>query len=217
MEEAEAAGLFKNPVWKQYPAAMLRARAISATVRFAFPECISGLYLPEEMGASVKVVDGEVVPLSLSDGATPDNPDGGPAYCDVDHFNKAWHAAVKGSRFEDDETRHKFMSWYTKGSCSSLADFLKGSTEGEAIDLISTIKARIAAEARKAAISRPLANVTPERADLNLQLRAAVRESRGLGGDFEVPSNLDDLSDDAVREMLGTVVGAIEAVRPVSV
>lgn len=214
IEEAEQAGLFKNPVWRQYPAAMLRARAISSTVRFAFPECISGLYLPEEMGASVKIVDGEVV----ADADTPPTPDmaDGPSYCDADHFNKAWHATVKGTRFEDDETRHKYMSYYTKGSCSSLIDFLKGATEGEATDLISSIKNRIEAEARKAAeAQRPLADVTPERADLNLQLRAAVVEANDLGGDFEMPQNLDDLTDDAVREMLGATVSAIERVRGV--
>lgn len=60
LEDAKRAGLLKNPTWTQYPAAMLRARAISATVRFAFPECISGLYTPEELGAAVTVVDGDV-------------------------------------------------------------------------------------------------------------------------------------------------------------
>jgi hypothetical protein len=61
IEDAKQAGLLGNPTWKNYPSAMLRARAISATVRFAFPECIAGLYSPDEMGAEVEVVDGEVV------------------------------------------------------------------------------------------------------------------------------------------------------------
>jgi hypothetical protein len=63
IEDAKRAGLLKNQTWTFYPAAMLRARAISATVRFAFPECLSGLYLPEELGADVTVVDGAVVPI----------------------------------------------------------------------------------------------------------------------------------------------------------
>jgi hypothetical protein len=63
LEDAKRANLLKNPTWTAYPAAMLRARAISATVRFAFPECLSGLYLPEELGADVEVVDGQVVPV----------------------------------------------------------------------------------------------------------------------------------------------------------
>jgi hypothetical protein len=207
IEEAEQAGLFKNPVWKQYPAAMLRARAISATVRFAFPECISGLYTPEELGASVKVVDGEVVPAEPPALSAPDR-------CDAEHWNKAWHVAVKGTRFADDETRHKFIAWFTGGRFDSLTTYLESATRGQAEDLIGSIEQRIAAEAKKSQSTRPLADVTPERADLNLQLRAAVQEASDLGGDFEVPANLDELTDDAVREMLGTVVGAIESVRP---
>jgi hypothetical protein len=36
---------------------MLRSRAVSETVRTAFPECIANLYTPEEMGADVTVTD----------------------------------------------------------------------------------------------------------------------------------------------------------------
>lgn len=203
IEEAEQAGLFKNPVWRQYPAAMLRARAISSTVRFAFPECISGLYLPEEMGAAVKVVDGEVVALDgatpdMSDGPTPDMSDG-PSYCDVDHFNKAWHAAVKGTRFEDDETRHKFMSWYTKGSCSSLADFLAGATEGEATDLISSIRNRIDVEAKKA------------RAALLAELEEVINEAQAAGASLDFPDDIESLTDAEIREVIAPLRAALEA------
>lgn len=62
IEDARRANLLKNPTWNMYPAAMLRARAISAVVRFAFPECISGVYTPDELDAPVSIVDGEVVP-----------------------------------------------------------------------------------------------------------------------------------------------------------
>lgn len=62
IQDAERAGLFKNAVWKQYPAAMLRARCISAVARMAFPECIAGMFSPDELGAAVAVTDeGEVV------------------------------------------------------------------------------------------------------------------------------------------------------------
>lgn len=57
IDDAKQAGVTNNPTWKNYPAAMLRARCISAVVRFAFPECIAGLYTPEEMGADVVVTD----------------------------------------------------------------------------------------------------------------------------------------------------------------
>lgn len=62
LEDAKRAGLLgKGGPWQQYPAAMLRARAISAVARMAFPEAIAGLYTPEEMGAEVVVTEsGEV-------------------------------------------------------------------------------------------------------------------------------------------------------------
>lgn len=61
IEEAEAAGLFRNPVWKTYPAAMLRARCLSLVARAVFPDSIGGMYTPEEIGGQVRVTqDGEV-------------------------------------------------------------------------------------------------------------------------------------------------------------
>lgn len=63
IEEATAAGLTtKGGPWKQYPAAMLRARCISAVARAAFADSIGGMYTHEELGAEVDVnEDGEVV------------------------------------------------------------------------------------------------------------------------------------------------------------
>lgn len=56
IEDAATAGLTgKNPVWKSYPAAMLRARCISAVARMAFPECIAGMYVPGELGDAVQI------------------------------------------------------------------------------------------------------------------------------------------------------------------
>lgn len=63
--DAEQAGLLnnqKNPTWRSYPAAMLRARAISAVARMAFPDTIGGMYTPEELGATVDA-DGDVIDL----------------------------------------------------------------------------------------------------------------------------------------------------------
>jgi hypothetical protein len=54
LDDAGRAGLLGKPAWKQYPAAMLRARAISSLCRFAFADVISGCsYTPEELGAEV--------------------------------------------------------------------------------------------------------------------------------------------------------------------
>jgi hypothetical protein len=64
IEDARRANLLKNPTWNSYPAAMLRARCISAVARAAFPDSIGGLYTPEELGARVAVEDGEAVVLA---------------------------------------------------------------------------------------------------------------------------------------------------------
>lgn len=62
IQDAETAGLLKNPTWRSYPAAMLRARAISAVARMAFPDTIGGMYTPEELGATVDA-DGDVIDI----------------------------------------------------------------------------------------------------------------------------------------------------------
>jgi len=52
IERAQAAGLAGKGVWKQYPAAMLKARAITEVARDACPEALAGVaYTPEELGS----------------------------------------------------------------------------------------------------------------------------------------------------------------------
>jgi hypothetical protein len=53
LDDAKQAGLMSNATWQKYPAAMLRARCISAVARMAFPDSIGGMYTPEELGAEV--------------------------------------------------------------------------------------------------------------------------------------------------------------------
>jgi hypothetical protein len=48
IERAERAGLTKNPTWRSYPRAMLRARCISEGVRTCFPGVAVGTYSVEE-------------------------------------------------------------------------------------------------------------------------------------------------------------------------
>ncbi|MEU1284964.1 hypothetical protein [Kitasatospora sp. NPDC005856] len=65
---AEDAGLLSKKVWKEYGAAMLKARAISQVARDACEEVLFGLhYTPEELGAYVdqdgNPVDAPVQPL----------------------------------------------------------------------------------------------------------------------------------------------------------
>jgi hypothetical protein len=61
MARAQAAGLAGKQVWRNYPEAMLKARAISEVAREACEEELSGVgYTPEELGAEVNA-DGSVV------------------------------------------------------------------------------------------------------------------------------------------------------------
>lgn len=54
MEKARAAGLANKGVWKSYPGAMLRSRAITDVARAAAPDALYGvIYTPEELGAEV--------------------------------------------------------------------------------------------------------------------------------------------------------------------
>lgn len=65
IERAATAGLIgkKGGSWEKYPAAMLKARAISEVARDACPEALAGvIYTPEELGADVAIdADGDVV------------------------------------------------------------------------------------------------------------------------------------------------------------
>lgn len=58
LQDAKTAGIATSGgAWQKYPAAMLRARAVSAGARAVFPDCIMGCYTPEEMGH--EIVDGD--------------------------------------------------------------------------------------------------------------------------------------------------------------
>ena len=47
--QAQAAGLTKNPTWRQYPRQMLRSRCISEGIRTVYPGVTVGVYTPEEV------------------------------------------------------------------------------------------------------------------------------------------------------------------------
>lgn len=74
IKDAEIAGLTqKGGNWKSYPAAMLRARAISAVCRMAFPASIAGMYTPDELGGDIVVHDniGNEIPAQRYDEPVP--------------------------------------------------------------------------------------------------------------------------------------------------
>lgn len=60
MDDAKTAGLATGATWTKYPAALLRARCVSAVARMAFPDSIGGMYTPEEMGSTADAETGEI-------------------------------------------------------------------------------------------------------------------------------------------------------------
>jgi hypothetical protein len=164
IEDAKQAGVAGGSSWRNYPAAMLRARCISAVVRFAFPECIAGLYTPEEMGAEivvtdeghVNVVDSTARPLAALSDEHPnltaqmeaERKAEAVQTCDKTRWNLRWHATVKGTQYGTDDGRHDFMRWYTDGATDSLSTWLTDATDEDAEALIATITERIRVEAQ---------------------------------------------------------------------
>lgn len=72
MERAKKAELANKSNWKKYPAAMLKARAITEVARDACEEALCGVhYTPEELGAEVNE-DGD--PVTLDAELVPDAP-----------------------------------------------------------------------------------------------------------------------------------------------
>lgn len=81
MDRAKQAGVLSNPVWKSYPANMLKARAITECARDACPEVLAGIsYTSEELAGPPDVQieqattpelaatdDGEVIAAELVD------------------------------------------------------------------------------------------------------------------------------------------------------
>jgi hypothetical protein len=78
LEQANKAGLTRNPTWAKYPSAMLTARAVTACARMACPEALMGVqYTAEELGGAPAVEDlpatAPVAPVVVSDGRWADN------------------------------------------------------------------------------------------------------------------------------------------------
>jgi hypothetical protein len=65
IQEAKQAGL-QGGNWSKYPAAMLRARCVSAVARMGFPDSIGGMYTPEELGQS-EDAEGEIIVVNGQD------------------------------------------------------------------------------------------------------------------------------------------------------
>jgi hypothetical protein len=74
LDKAKAAGLTGKGVWKSYPGAMLRSRAITEVARMGAPDALYGvIYTPEELGATVDA-EGEPVDLGEAPTLEPEQP-----------------------------------------------------------------------------------------------------------------------------------------------
>lgn len=90
---AEEAGLTGKDTWRNYPAAMLKSRAITQCARDACEEALFGLhYTPEELGAEVDEDGGVVGGPVVSEGSQRQEPAAGPSP-DQEWLAKAMEAA----------------------------------------------------------------------------------------------------------------------------
>jgi hypothetical protein len=60
IKEAATAGLANKDNWKNYPARMLRARALSYACRDAFPDVLNGLYTPDEIAPDTPAAERDI-------------------------------------------------------------------------------------------------------------------------------------------------------------
>lgn len=101
MERAKQAGLVGKDVWRKYPAAMLKARAITEAARDACEEALSGMhYTPEELGADNVDEDGIPTGVTVEHG-TLQRDDDQPA---PEPDEAAVTAAIAGCATKDDFT-----------------------------------------------------------------------------------------------------------------
>lgn len=141
--EADRAGLTKKDgPWRQYPAAMLRARAISVAARMAFADTIGGLYTPEELGADVAVDGDEQIvvrevpperarptpePKALARPAEPADVAPADGFDPAAVGPKAW-AAIAERHLDDPE---KWRATIDQADADALRDRLEGAISSE--------------------------------------------------------------------------------------
>jgi hypothetical protein len=75
MDDARKAGLSDKITWKQYPANMLRWRAVGNALHIVCPDVVVGLYTPEELGANVNA-ECEIIDVTPAYGEISDDPGG---------------------------------------------------------------------------------------------------------------------------------------------
>lgn len=163
MEDAKKARLHTKEMWQQYPRAMLRSRAVSEAVRTAFPECLAGLYTPEELGAEVRVTpegtveindasSGTTAPVVARIGGAGPLP-GRSSPEQVEGWLRRWFAMVKGTGLASDAARAAFVTdwtsdWPPSRRTDSLRHMLSRMTPEEAADMLEHVEAQLGDEKR---------------------------------------------------------------------
>lgn len=163
IDRAKSAGLAGKSVWKSYPQAMLRSRAVSEVVRQGASEVLSGaIYTPEEVGAPVDqqgipteptYVTAEVTAAELLGDDTPtattSHPDAGPDDTPVvdaiaDDPGDVMTARSRGEMFalfdkkgaDSREKQLKAIKHYAGVEVESRGDL----TEQQALDVINGLR-----------------------------------------------------------------------------
>lgn len=171
-----------SAMWQRMPDTMLAKCAESLALRRAFPAEMSGLYSGEEMAQADTTRD--VAPATNH----PDTVEGAVVTretCNKQAFLVAWHTTVKGTRFDDDDARHKVVSFFTQGRFSSLSAYLDQATTEEAQKLITSINKRIAMEAKAAAESDSKPIVVESGQTIDGAVAVASLSDEDLDAEFE--------------------------------
>lgn len=180
MDDAKRANLAGKGPWQTYPAAMLRARCISAMARAMFPDALSGVvYTPEELGAHVDD-DGTVLFIENQTESTPRDvsPPQSPAKEErsaeggdyvIQFSGKYKNATVRDAVARDGLAKlQSYAQWASeKYPTSANAKFLS-------VNLV-----RFAEQLRKAAGPLDGHGELPE--DVELQLDRRMQDERGVG------------------------------------
>jgi hypothetical protein len=158
MDDAKKANLAGKDTWKAYPRAMLRSRAVSETVRMAFPECIAGLYTAEEVGARVRVTsegaveldpepalslvsEREQQPALRADRGAPD---------EIDRWRGAFFSMTDGLSLDGEEPRAAFvggytaqLGWHVAQQTRSLRTMFERMSRDEAREFLAHVRAQM--------------------------------------------------------------------------
>jgi len=138
-EDAQRAGSTNKDNWRKYPAAMLRARCITALARAVYPDLLMGIYDPDEL--SREPVRGTYAVVTELPTETPPAPPSEPKYEatpeELDRIVRVYVSVIEEAKTvadlmdvyksarEDDRIGEAQVS-YVKGLCSARRAQLEG-------------------------------------------------------------------------------------------